>query len=247
MLWGNLNDLSFSAGSHNGQVLDETTFLDDMNHLKENIIVNDSEDVWAYITSLSKGNTQLSIILDNGALELASDLCFAVFCTEHNIFSKVVFYVKRIPWFVSDVTFEDFKWTLEHLKGDHAQQLSEKCLEYLNSKRWEVVIEDFWTLPLPYSVMKKEDEKLYEKLIQNDLLIFKGDLNYRKLGGDLHWPATTRFVEFLRGFQPAPLLAVRTIKAEIVCGLADGKKEYLSQKNADWMRSGEYAVIQFAK
>ena len=205
-LWGNRNDLSFFAGSPVEDTIKSTNgCLDNLEHLKSNIIVNHSEDVWNYIDQSPKNgeNRILTIILDNGALELISDLCLATFCSTHNIFSHVRFYVKRIPWFVSDVTAKDFRWTLEHLNGSDSspvlQQLSAKWLHFLDTRQWEVVEEEFWTLPLPYSAMKKEDKALYEKLSHSQLIIFKGDLNYRKLGADLHWPITTSFNEFLQG------------------------------------------------
>jgi len=252
-LWGNRNDLSFFAGSPVEDTIKSTNgCLDNLEHLKSNIIVNHSEDVWNYIDQSPKNgeNRILTIILDNGALELISDLCLATFCSTHNIFSHVRFYVKRIPWFVSDVTAKDFRWTLEHLNGSDSspvlQQLSAKWLHFLDTRQWEVVEEEFWTLPLPYSAMKKEDKALYEKLSHSQLIIFKGDLNYRKLGADLHWPTTTSFNEFLQGFNPAPLVTLRTIKAEIVCGLASGQEEDLLKTAEDWMYSGDYAVIQFA-
>lgn len=51
----------------------------------------------------------------------------------------------------------------------------------------------------------------------------------------------------LQGFHPAPLVTLRTIKAEMVCGLAPGKEEDLFKAAKDWMYSGDYALIQFAK
>lgn len=205
-LWGNRNDLSFSAGF----TIEEENkrcsgCLDSLEHMRTNIIVNHSENVWNYIDQLPKNgkNRLLSIVLDNGALEFVSDLCFATFCTMHKIFTHVRFYVKRIPWFVSDVTAKDFRWTLKQLNNEDSspilQQLSSKWLHFLDTHQWEVVEEAFWTLPLPYHVMQKEDGALYDSLSQSQLIIFKGDLNYRKLGADLQWPTTTPFTEFLQG------------------------------------------------
>ena len=42
-------------------------------------------------------------------------------------------------------------------------------------------------------MMASTDPALYEELGEADLLIFKGDLNYRKLIGDLNWETTVTF------------------------------------------------------
>ncbi|KPJ14847.1 UPF0364 protein C6orf211-like [Papilio machaon] len=49
------------------------------------------------------------IVCDNSGYELFSDLCFAHFLISQEIVKKVRFHVKKIPWFVSDVTPVDFK------------------------------------------------------------------------------------------------------------------------------------------
>ena len=60
-------------------------------------------------------------------------------------------------------------------------------------------------------MMKKENPSLYSQLSEANILIFKGDLNYRKLVGDLSWSTETTFLESLQGFNPAPLVALRTL------------------------------------
>lgn len=51
----------------------------------------------------------------------------------------------------------------------------------------------FWTYGVPYCEMKPMAPQLYEELSQAKLVIFKGDLNYRKLVGDRLWPLSTPF------------------------------------------------------
>lgn len=47
--------------------------------------------------------------------------------------------------------------------------------------------------------MKTEDSELYESLGEAAIVFFKGDLNYRKLMGEMNWPPTTTFEDALRG------------------------------------------------
>ena len=41
--------------------------------------------------------------------------------------------------------------------------------------------------------MESSDPQLYEALKEANIVIFKGDLNYRKLVGDINWETTTTF------------------------------------------------------
>lgn len=119
--------------------------------------------------------------------------------------------------------------------------------DVISAGKWEMKNESFWILPYDYSKMQKEDPKLYSALGRNELVIFKGDLNYRKLMGDIYWEPTTPFRSALRGFGPTNVLALRTIKADTVSGLQKGIFEKLSQLEPNWLVTGKYALIQLDK
>lgn len=104
----------------------------------------------------------------------------------------------------------------------------------------------FWTYPHAFHEMQSADPRLYSLLQKNSYLIFKGDLNYRKLIGDINWLPETPFKDSLQGFYPSPLIALRTLKADCISGLRPGLASEMSEKDPEWMLKGEYGVIQFA-
>lgn len=104
-------------------------------------------------------------------------------------------------------------------------------------------IESFWTEPYDFSEMKIQSPKLYEKLSEATLVMFKGDLNYRKLLGDINWDYTTDLKTALRGFQPTNIVTLRTIKADLIVGLSHEKVDKLFSKQEDWMITGQYGLI----
>lgn len=93
--------------------------------------------------------------------------------------------------------------------------------------------------------MREIDNDLYCYLGQANLVMFKGDLNYRKILGDICWDPTDDFLTCIRGFQPTNICCLRTLKADLICGLNQGKAEELNRIDTRWMVTGEYGVIQF--
>ena len=188
--------------------------------------------------------------MDNAGFELFADLCLADLLTSLGIAQRMTFYIKAIPWFVSDTTPADVRYALQHMltaEGKPAlQRLAQRWQERLDDGTWRFETDTFWTSPLPYSRMAREAPELYARLQAADLLIFKGDLNYRKLLGDRNWPHNTSFCASLEGFHPAPLLALRTLKADLVSGLAP-EREAVAHVEPDWMVSGEWALIQLCQ
>ena len=58
---------------------------------------------------------------------------------------------------------------------------------------WQLYADPFWTYPHCFHRMWAVEPELYAALTEARLVIFKGDLNYRKLVGDLNWEATVPF------------------------------------------------------
>jgi hypothetical protein len=81
------------------------------------------------------------------------------------------------------------------------------------------------------------------ELEQADLFVLKGDVNYRRLLGDRHWPHATP-LSVAAGDFPRPFLTVRTLKGELMVGLEVGQAEKLATDDPDWMINGQRGIIQ---
>ncbi|OWF38403.1 protein-glutamate O-methyltransferase-like [Mizuhopecten yessoensis] len=248
-LWGNKCDLSISGGQ---DVAQRSSPLDQLHQFEPKILIDNTKDVFKCLQGIkvTKGHPAcVDIILDNAGFELVTDLCFAEFLISFGLASKVCFHEKAFPWFVSDVTPYDFDWTINQLCASNSIYMSKlacKWKQYLEDKTWQVAVDDFWTLSFPFNEMESRCPDLYARLAKSDFIFLKGDLNYRKLVGDLAWPFTTQFTTSLRGFQPAPLCALRACKSDTVTGLRGGQADEVKAKDDKWMINGNWAVISFS-
>lgn len=251
-LWGNKCDLSISAGQENPQ---KTSPIDSLNDLQPFILVDDTNMVWSSFLSAQRpmqpGKTtpsRVDIVLDNAGFELVTDLVLADFLVSSGLACEIHFHGKSFPWFVSDVTANDFQWTIRKIMAANHMWMSKSGAQwqrYLKEGVWCYHDHPFWTQPHEYSDMAADAPDLYATLQRADLVLFKGDLNYRKLTGDRDWDHTVGFDTALRGFGPAPLCSLRTLKANVQVGLQPGQADKITSQDPDWMTSGKYAVIQF--
>ncbi|CAH0598629.1 unnamed protein product [Chrysodeixis includens] len=131
------------------------------------------------------------------------------------------------------------------LTAENLRTIATQWDQYFKDGVFVVMAEDYWTYPHPFKDMKKYDYNMYRKLQYAVAVLFKGDLNYRKLLGERNCNPTTTFEQALQGFTPAPLIAVRTVKSELICGLPKGKWDQLTSLDEKWMQSGDYGVIQY--
>lgn len=88
--------------------------------------------------------------------------------------------------------------------------------------------------------------RLRDSLAQSDLVILKGDLNYRRLLDDRRWPPTT-CMEGVTAYFPRPFLTLRTLKAEVIVGLQEGEAEALTAADPDWLINGRRGIIHLVR
>jgi hypothetical protein len=225
---------------------------------------------------------RVDIVLDNSGFELFVDLIFGGYLLTAGFATEIVFHPKSLPWFVSDVLPGDFTDLINALR-DPVSYFDSPGNIYLTDKReQETPLSDsqesdlkflfsewselhtngkfllrpnrFWTTAASYWRLPSAAPRLFEDLKQSELVIFKGDLNYRKLTADAAWDPTTDFSEAIGELgklgSGVRVLALRTCKADVVVGLSEGKDLALRSGDPEegkrkWAWSGKWAVIQF--
>ena len=225
-----------------------------------------------------RGQRRVDIVLDNAGFELFVDLILAGYLSAAGLATEVVLHAKGIPWFVSDVVPADFAALLGALAdpqyfyntpseddkriGRTPAPLSETETEDLKFlfEHWSGLHANgqlllrpniFWTAAGSYWRLPTTAPNLYKDLKESELVIFKGDLNYRKLTGDAMWPPTTPFetaIGPMGNGSGVRTLALRTCKADVVVGLGEGVDEKLEtgeRGERKWAWSGKWAVVSF--
>lgn len=226
-LWGNLADLSlFSLTKANTQA----AFSDD------NILINDTAKLLEF-SSVYKGT--IHFFLDNAGLELISDLYFIYILLRYTE-CNIQIHLKPIPMFVSDVTLQDWNETLntlETLPDVSSWTSTFNCA--LKGKRLNVSTSSFWASCYHFS------DKWFNELgiSAGELVISKGDLNYRRFFEDRAWSPTVLSNEVVAKTN-STVLHIRTLKSEIITGLTNEKADWLNKQDKDWMINGKYGLIQ---
>jgi len=210
-LWGNATDLSLLTNL----TYDDIQKLQGSNARKEsekNVLVNDLEKAFAVLAQgkkQGKERRRVDIVLDNAGFELFVDLVLAGFLLATQLATEVILHPKNMPWFVSDVVPKDFKELLEVMRNvrqfyetkDDANGKEPMPVSDEEAENIQFLFEDwsklhgqgqlilrtnpFWTHAGSFWRMPHVAPELFADLKESELVIFKGDLNYRKLTGDV--------------------------------------------------------------
>jgi hypothetical protein len=204
---------------------------------RHNILINHTEQAAAL---LSPGVERVDFVNDNSGRELLFDLALADFLLNYEWVNMVVFHLKNQPFFVSDAMPQDVEASLARLRRT---TLGRRLGEHLAAGNLILRDHPFWT---SFLMFRQMPPTLITELASSDLVILKGDVNYRRLLDDRHWPHTT-LMEVIADYFPAPFLALRTLKGEIMVGLESGQAEQLAARDPTWLINGKRGIIQLVR
>jgi uncharacterized protein with ATP-grasp and redox domains len=238
-LWGNQADLSLWPTDAK-----EKPDHADTTSQQEHLLTDDTTAVTRHLTNQPTNQpTRIDFLIDNAGFELISDLALADYLLSSNAVQTIRFLLKIHPTFVSDATIGDVQATIAYLQADedeHVRALGERLAGLVRNGRFQLHTHPYWTSPLPGWELPAD---LRDELAAATLIISKGDANYRRLLGDRHWPYTTPFADVVC-YLPAPLVALRTLKSDVLIGLEPGQQSQLDQKDPDWLINGRWGLIQ---
>jgi hypothetical protein len=207
---------------------------------RENILI---DDTWAVHNLISKGVRRVDFINDNSGIDVLFDLALADFLLRRNWAQKIIFNLKGQPFFVSDAMPKDVLYTLEMLKKEpveNVRQLALRLEDYLKCGRLILRDDPYWTTCLMF---RRMPETLRDDLAQSDLVILKGDVNYRRVLDDRHWDYATP-LEKAGGYFTSSFLMLRTLKGELIVGLKPGQAEEIIESDPTWLINGKRGVIE---
>lgn len=221
-LWGNATDLSLLTNM-TYEDIQKLQGSEARKAAEKNILVNNLPEVYDLLKKAQtegKKERRVDFVLDNAGFELYVDLVLAGYLLNTGLATNVVLRPKSIPWFVSDVLPGDFVGLLSALASPkqffeaqtEEEKVSEKTPAPLSEKEAQdllFVFQDwaglhaegqltirpnrYWTAGGSFWRLPHEAPELHEDLKEAELVIFKGDLNYRKLTGDVSASITTSF------------------------------------------------------
>jgi uncharacterized protein with ATP-grasp and redox domains len=244
-LWGNRADLSnrtISASAGEG-----LTGQRALGQRVERLLIDDTPRIWRHLAD--RAPARVDVVADNSGLELLLDLRLAdhlltnVPLVRRPAGREVRLHLKRMPFFVSDATVHDLEHTLDRLAAaaPPGAALAARLRAALSTGTISLHDDPFWSTCLSYHQMPAH---IRHELAASDLVLFKGDVNYRRLLDDRHWPHTAHLAD-IAAHLPAPFAALRTLKGELIVDLLPGQAEALAAADPTWMINGQRGVVQF--
>jgi len=231
-LWGNRADLSHVAGDLAGETASE-----------DDLLVDDrAAVVGSLAASRPEPDQPVHLVIDNVGQELVIDLALADALL--GLGHPVVLHAKHYPVFVSDATIPDVWQTLDALeqRGGRPRALALRLRRAWEVERFRLAAPLLWVsshflreLPPPFGQVMRRAR----------LVIFKGDVNYRRVIDDSIWGERTAFADVVSHF-PAPIVALRSIKSDPLVGVPSARFRALEAQDSGWRTTGRYGLIQAA-
>ncbi len=194
-------------------------------------------------SSSANGSGIVAFICDNAGRELIADLLLADELLATGTAARVELHVKPAPYYISDATTADVGKCLSRLRGmsgllgDAGRRLYARAA----AGDLRTLTHPFWCAPLSFRELPTD---LRARLAGRYLFV-KGDLNYRRLVGDLHWDPTTPFADAV-AYLAMPVAALRAAKSDVIVGVSAEQVARLDAVEPDWRLNGRHGLIQTA-
>jgi hypothetical protein len=219
-VWGNQADLGFQLVAGAGAAA------------RGSLVADDTARLWELLDALG---LRVAWVCDNAGRELVADLLLVDRLLADDLAGQVTLHLKPSPYFVSDATARDLADCLGALPEAAAARLRSAAA----LGRLAVAADPFWCAPLE---LRDAPPGLAAELAAADLVVLKGDLNYRRLVGDAAWPPSTPFADAVH--LPGPVAALRTLKSDVVVGLDPAVVAGLEARSPGWRTDGSHALVQ---
>lgn len=223
-------------------------------------IIDDGEVFWEEFVSDLHNVNRINVLVDNFGIEFLADIImgyYFILKKGRDSSIEIVYHVNELPVFVSDVKRGDdqvlFKVLTELIK-DNAQYkyLLEDINHFIQNGKIKFKSDFFWNMPSRYDTITQSKYKKSGYLSEvksiftgNDLLIIKGDLNYRRMVGDKNYNPQKKIEKFIK-YISCPVLIIRSFKSNVTL-LGKSYNNVVENKNIeqDWQSNGKYGVIQY--
>ena len=170
---------------------------------------------------------------------------------------EIVYHVNELPIFVSDVKRGDDQELLKiltELVKDNTQykELLNDISSFIENGNLKFKSDFFWNMPTSYDTILKPKYKYSGDLSEikniftgSDLLIVKGDLNYRRMVGDRNYNPNRKIEKNIK-YIKCPVLIIRSFKSNVTL-LGNAYKNVVNKENIeqDWQNNGKYGIIQY--
>lgn len=234
-LWGNRVDLSLWSAFESNR----SSF--DIQSQQSHILVDDASKVSGLLMNSNSG--RVDFVVDNAGFELVCDLCLVDYLLGSGVASQVKLHLKPHPTFVSDAMMKDVHDTIQFFISSGNSELTsfaQRLQQYMTSNQLILCDDYFWTSPLAFWEIP---DSLKNELSDSNLIVIKGDANYRRLLGDRHWDVTTKIADIVC-YLPAPMVALRTLKSEVAAGIKPEVLQEVVKSDAGWLTNGQWGVVQ---
>ena len=137
----------------------------------------------------------------------------------------------------------DIDETIEALSRDSnpaLKRVGKGIRSFQERGRLHIADHFFWNGPLHYPDLPSE---LLQELSRSDVVLLKGDINYRRIVSDRKWKISSDLADVAHYF-PVSIALLRTMKSEAIVVIDEEYALKLDAQDPAWKVNGERGIIR---